>query len=144
MSKLQNAIVGGVRTAIGYVPTSWLPGATPDPLIDKRVNLGTQQSRVDGPDKVQGRARFAAEVKMERLLYASCVHSTIARGRIAGPVLRRRARVGGNPLFELVAPDARMVYVRRGMKCKITAGLIVGAVHAAQARFLCFGDTRHL
>src|ERR1700759_3683822 len=83
MSKLQNAIVGGVRSAIGYVPTSWLPGATPDPLIDKRVNLGTQQSRVDGPDKVQGRARFAAEVKMERLLYASCVHSTIARGRIA-------------------------------------------------------------
>src|ERR1700759_2691576 len=83
MSKLQNAIVGGVRSAISYVPTSWLPGATPDPLIDKRVNLGTQQSRVDGPDKVRGAARFAAEVKMDRLLYASCVHSTIARGRIS-------------------------------------------------------------
>lgn len=27
MSKLQNAIVGGVRTAMGYVPSSWLPGA---------------------------------------------------------------------------------------------------------------------
>jgi xanthine dehydrogenase YagR molybdenum-binding subunit len=82
MSKLQNAIVGGVRTAMGYVPTSWLPGGTPDPLIDKRVNLGTQQSRVDGPDKVRGAARFAAEVRMDRLLYAACVHSTIARGRI--------------------------------------------------------------
>ena len=82
MSKLQNAIVGGVRSAISYVPTSWLPGATPDPLIDKRVNLGTQQSRVDGPDKVRGAARFAAEVMMDRLLYAACVHSTIARGRI--------------------------------------------------------------
>jgi len=82
MSKLQNAIVGGVRTAMGYVPTSWLPGGTPDPLIDKRVNLGTQQSRVDGPEKVRGAARFAAEVKMDRLLYAACVHSTIARGRI--------------------------------------------------------------
>jgi xanthine dehydrogenase YagR molybdenum-binding subunit len=82
MSKLQNAIVGGVRTAMGYVPASWLPGGTPDPLIEKRVNLGTQQSRIDGPDKVRGAARFAAEVRMDRLLYAACVHSTIARGRI--------------------------------------------------------------
>jgi xanthine dehydrogenase YagR molybdenum-binding subunit len=83
MSKLQNAIVGGVRTAMGYVPSNWLPGATPDPLIDRRVTLGTQQSRVDGPDKVRGVARFAAEVPLERLLYAACVHSTIARGRIS-------------------------------------------------------------
>ena len=50
MSKLQNAIVGGVRTALGFVPSSWLPGATPDPLTDRRVTLGTQQSRVDGPE----------------------------------------------------------------------------------------------
>jgi xanthine dehydrogenase YagR molybdenum-binding subunit len=84
MSKLQNAIVGSVRTAMGYVPSSWLPGATPDPLIDRRVTLGTQQSRVDGPDKVRGAARFAAEVPIERLLYAACVHSTIARGKISG------------------------------------------------------------
>ena len=83
MSKLQNAIVGSVRTALGYVPSSWLPGGTPDPLIDRRVTLGTQQSRIDGPDKVKGAARFAAEVPMERLLYASCVHSTIARGTIS-------------------------------------------------------------
>ena len=83
MSKLQNAIVGGVRAAMGYVPGSWLPGGTPDPLIDKRVNLGTQQSRIDGPDKVRGVARFAAEVPMDGLLYAALVHSTIARGRIA-------------------------------------------------------------
>ena len=83
MSKLQNAIVGGVRTAMGYVPTSWLPGGTPDPLIERRVTLGTQQSRIDGAEKVRGAARFAAEVRMERLLYASLVHSTIARGRIA-------------------------------------------------------------
>ena len=82
MSKLQNAIVGGVRTAMSYVPANWLPGATPDPLIEKRVNLGTQQSRVDGPDKVRGEARFAAEVRMDGLLYAACVHSAIARGRI--------------------------------------------------------------
>ena len=83
MSKLQNVIVGGVRAVIGHVPASWLPGGTPDPLIDKRVSLGEQQSRIDGPDKVRGKARFAAEVPMEKLLYAAFVHSTIARGRIA-------------------------------------------------------------
>lgn len=83
MSKLQNAIVGGVRAAMGYVPGNWLPGGTPDPLIEKRVYLGTQQSRIDGPDKVRGAARFAAEVPMDGLLYAALVHSTIARGRIS-------------------------------------------------------------
>src|SRR4029453_12026393 len=84
MSKLQNAIVDGVRAVLSQVPAGWLPGATPDPLIDKRVNLGTQQSRIDGPDKVKGAARFAAEVPMDGLLYAAFVHSTTARGRIAG------------------------------------------------------------
>jgi xanthine dehydrogenase YagR molybdenum-binding subunit len=83
MTKLQNAIVGGVRAVIGHVPASWLPGGTPDPLIGKRVSLGEQQSRIDGPDKVRGAARFAAEVPMDNLLYAAFVHSTIARGRIA-------------------------------------------------------------
>lgn len=83
MTKLQNAIVGGVRAVIGHVPASWLPGGTPDPLIDKRVALGGQQTRIDGPDKVRGAARFAAEVPMKNLLYASFVHSAIARGRIA-------------------------------------------------------------
>lgn len=83
MSKLQNAIIGGVRTVLGHVPASWLPGATPDPLIDKRVSLGTQQPRIDGPDKVRGLSRFAAEVPMKDMLYAAFVHSTIARGTIA-------------------------------------------------------------
>ncbi len=68
MSKLQNAIVCGVRTAMSFVPGSWLPGGTPDPLIDKRVTLGTQQTRIDGPEKVRGAARFAAEVPIQGLL----------------------------------------------------------------------------
>ncbi|HTG39377.1 xanthine dehydrogenase family protein molybdopterin-binding subunit [Sphingomonas sp.] len=83
MSKLQNALVGGVRTVLGHVPAAWLPGGTPDPLSEKRVALGTQQPRIDGPEKVRGAARFAAEVPMEKLLHASFVHSTIARGTIA-------------------------------------------------------------
>jgi xanthine dehydrogenase YagR molybdenum-binding subunit len=83
MSKLQNALVSTVRAVLSQVPAGWLPGGTPDPLINKRVSLGTQQSRVDGPIKVRGAARFAAEVPMSGLHYASFVYSTIARGRIA-------------------------------------------------------------
>ena len=83
MSKLQNAIVGGARRVLGQVPAGWLPGGTPDPLIARRVTLGTQQPRVDGAEKVRGAATFAAEVPMNGLLYAALVHSTIARGRIA-------------------------------------------------------------
>jgi len=45
--------------------------------------VGGSLSRVDGPLKVSGTARFTAEVRLEGLLYAAVVCSTIARGRIA-------------------------------------------------------------
>lgn len=50
--------------------------ARPDDLV------GRPLSRLDGPRKVFGEARFAAEVVLEGMLYASVVHSRIARGRI--------------------------------------------------------------
>ena len=83
MSKIQNVVIGTVRTALGYVPGSWLPGGTPDPLAEKRVTLGSQVARVDGPLKVRGEARFAGEIPLEGMTYAAFVCSTIARGRIA-------------------------------------------------------------
>ena len=83
MSKVQNAVIGSVRTVIGWVPAGWLPGGTPDPLIERRAAIGRQASRLDGPLKVAGEARFAAEVAVERLTYAALVHSPITRGRIA-------------------------------------------------------------
>jgi xanthine dehydrogenase YagR molybdenum-binding subunit len=70
------------QTAAGLDPESWLAG-TPDPLIRKHGLIGAPVSRVDGPLKVQGKARFAAEVRMDGLAYAALVHSTIACGRIA-------------------------------------------------------------
>ena len=82
MSKVQNAIIGSVRTVIGWVPAEWMPGGTPDPLLQRRVSLGQRAPRIDGPLKVRGQARFAAEVAMDRLSYASLVHSPITRGRI--------------------------------------------------------------
>jgi len=81
--KAQAAMQSVMQTAIELAPTSWLPGGTPDPLAGKHGVIGQPLSRVDGPLKVAGRARFAAEVPLPGLLYGAIVHSTIARGRIA-------------------------------------------------------------
>ena len=51
--------------------------------MHKHGLIGAPVSRVDRLLKVQGKARFAAEVALERMTYAALVHSTIARGRIA-------------------------------------------------------------
>jgi xanthine dehydrogenase YagR molybdenum-binding subunit len=82
VSRIQNAVISSVKTALGWVPDRWFPGGEPDGLIGRYAAIGRQDSRVDGPAKVSGEARFAAEVAMDRLSYASLVHSTIARGRI--------------------------------------------------------------
>jgi xanthine dehydrogenase YagR molybdenum-binding subunit len=73
MSILQNAI----KTVIGL-----MPDAVPDPLIESRREVGKPLSRIDGPLKVMGKARFAAEVPLFGLSFAALVHSSIARGRI--------------------------------------------------------------
>ena len=82
MSRVQNILVGSVRGALGWVPAQWLPGGTPDPMIGRRGEIGRQAPRVDGEVKVQGLARFSAEVAIDDLCYAALVHATITRGRI--------------------------------------------------------------
>lgn len=60
-----------------------LPDAPVDPLIATRDAVGQPLSRVDGPLKVSGTARFTAEVAYDGLLYATMICSTIAKGRIS-------------------------------------------------------------
>ncbi|WCT73802.1 xanthine dehydrogenase family protein molybdopterin-binding subunit [Sphingomonas naphthae] len=48
-----------------------------------QAGIGTPVSRIDGPAKVTGAARYAADHPIEGLLYGVAVSSTIARGRIA-------------------------------------------------------------
>lgn len=60
----------------------WQPAVTSDPLLRRHGALGEPVSRIDGPLKVQGKARFAAEIPYENICYASLAFSTIARGRI--------------------------------------------------------------
>jgi xanthine dehydrogenase YagR molybdenum-binding subunit len=78
MSIIQKAM----QTAIRLAPESWLPGGGPDPLMEKHGLIGKPVSRIDGRLKVEGRARFAAEVPLAGMEYAALLYSTIARGRI--------------------------------------------------------------
>ncbi len=71
------------RAAVPTAPEGWTPNAGPDPVLRSKHGLiGAQVSRLDGPLKVRGEARFAAEYPMEGMVYASLRYSTIARGRI--------------------------------------------------------------
>jgi xanthine dehydrogenase YagR molybdenum-binding subunit len=63
-------------------PGTWHPGGAPDPLAIRHGLIGAPVSRLDGPLKVTGQARFAAEVPLDGMLYAALVYSTIPHGRI--------------------------------------------------------------
>ena len=80
----QGAMQAVMKNAVELAPDSWIPGGVPDPLIAHKHGLvGTQVSRLDGPLKVTGAARFAAEFPLEDLVYAALAYSTIPKGRIA-------------------------------------------------------------
>jgi xanthine dehydrogenase YagR molybdenum-binding subunit len=86
--KIQQGVMAAAMSAaqkvIAVAPDEWLPGGRPDPLIHQKHGLvGAQIPRIDGPQKVMGAARFAAEVPLEGMLYAALVYSTIAKGRLA-------------------------------------------------------------
>jgi xanthine dehydrogenase YagR molybdenum-binding subunit len=59
----------------------YLPDRAPDPLMHTDGHIGRPYSRVDGPLKVTGGARFTAEFAVEGLTHAALVCSTIAKGR---------------------------------------------------------------
>ena len=83
MSAIGNAVQVVMKKAVELVPDAWVPGGTPDPLIEHSHGLiGAPISRLDGPLKVRGAARFAAEVPVDGLVYAALAHSTVARGRL--------------------------------------------------------------
>jgi xanthine dehydrogenase YagR molybdenum-binding subunit len=84
MSIIQEAVQAVMKKAIAVAPDAWMPGGHPDPLIARKQGLiGAPISRLDGPLKVRGGARFAAEFPMEGLVYAALAYSTIPKGRIA-------------------------------------------------------------
>jgi xanthine dehydrogenase YagR molybdenum-binding subunit len=79
----QGLMQGAMAKLVPLAPDSWIPGGVPDPLIArKHGTIGTPVSRLDGPLKVQGAARFAAEVALDDMLYAALIYAAIPRGRI--------------------------------------------------------------
>ncbi|WP_174293429.1 xanthine dehydrogenase family protein molybdopterin-binding subunit [Sphingomonas bacterium] len=80
----QTAVQTVMAKLVPLAPDSWIPGGVPDPLIArKHGTIGTEVSRLDGPLKVRGAARFAAEIAVADLTYAALAYATIPRGRIA-------------------------------------------------------------
>jgi xanthine dehydrogenase YagR molybdenum-binding subunit len=63
-------------------PDIWGPAGNPDPLVRQHGLIGAPISRLDGPLKVTGTARYAAEFPMPDLAYAALAYSTIAKGRL--------------------------------------------------------------
>ena len=96
MSRFGNAATTVVKKVVALAPDRWMPGGKPDPLIGRERGLiGSPVSRVDGPLKVRGEARFAAEFPLDGMVYAALVFSTIPKGRIASARHeRRRGRAG--------------------------------------------------
>ncbi|NIJ20677.1 xanthine dehydrogenase YagR molybdenum-binding subunit [Sphingomonas naasensis] len=79
----QGAMQGAMAKAVALAPDSWVPGGKPDPLIARQHgHVGKPVSRLDGPLKVSGTARFAAEFSFDNMVYGALVYSTIAKGRI--------------------------------------------------------------
>jgi xanthine dehydrogenase YagR molybdenum-binding subunit len=80
----QGAVQTAMKQAIELAPDSWVSGGKPDPLIrNKHGLIGAPISRIDGPLKVQGKAKFAAEFPLEGMVYAAVAFSTVPKGRIA-------------------------------------------------------------
>lgn len=80
---LKSAARKVMQKAIEAAPDKWMPGGTPDPLIQhKHGHVGQPVSRIDGPLKVRGAAPFAAEFSVDGMLFAAVAYSTIAKGTI--------------------------------------------------------------
>ena len=83
MSLISDVTKAVVTKAVRIAPERWLPDGEPDPLLESSRGLvGSSISRLDGPLKVQGRAKFAAEFPIEGMVYAAVAFSTIAKGRM--------------------------------------------------------------
>ncbi len=83
MSIISDAAQAVMKKAVELAPDSLIPGGRPDPLIRHKHGLvGQPISRIDGPLKVKGAARFAAEFELDGMVYAALAYSTVARGRI--------------------------------------------------------------
>ncbi len=81
MAKLKNIIAKGMVSATAVV-AKVLPAPEEDPLLNAGQYIGKPYPRIDGRLKVMGKAVYSAEHALEGIVYATLVHSSIAKGKI--------------------------------------------------------------
>jgi xanthine dehydrogenase YagR molybdenum-binding subunit len=83
MGVIRETMQAVMKKAVALAPDSFIPGGNPDPLIHHKHGLiGAPVSRIDGPLKVSGTARFAAEVPLDGMVYAAIHYANVARATI--------------------------------------------------------------
>jgi hypothetical protein len=78
----QGAMQAAMRRAVIWAPDAWVSAGRSDPALDQTQLIGAPAPRVDGELKVRGAARFAAEVRLDGMLYAALLYSTIPKGHL--------------------------------------------------------------
>jgi xanthine dehydrogenase YagR molybdenum-binding subunit len=74
-------------------------------MVASTNSIGKPLSRVDGPAKVTGKAKYAAEFNVPNLAHGFVVSSTIAKGRIKS--IDRTAALAVPGVIEVFAHDNR-------------------------------------
>ena len=86
----QQPPAGGGRGAAPQQPGGGRGGAPQAPPVDPKYNwpstpktvVGTRVKRLDGPDKVSGRAKYTFDVKRPGMLYGRAVRSPYPRAKV--------------------------------------------------------------
>ncbi|MDY0961136.1 xanthine dehydrogenase family protein molybdopterin-binding subunit [Massilia sp. CFBP9026] len=84
VQNIQKAGQAIMQKAVALAPDRYVTGGKPDPLTSSDDPLiGAPVSRLDGPVKVKGEAKYAAEFALDGMVHGALVYSTVAKGRIA-------------------------------------------------------------
>src|SRR4051794_33521733 len=76
----------------------------------KRRLLGTKISRIDGPEKSTGRAKYSYDINLEGLLHAVMVRSAYAHARIKTLDTTAAEKVPGFKALHVIKPAGSECY----------------------------------
>jgi len=74
------------------------------PEADKRSLIGKRISRIDGPHKVSGRAKYSYDIKREGMLYAKMVRCPHAHAKVAGIDTSTAEKIPGVKAVRIIQP----------------------------------------
>src|SRR5260370_14135828 len=74
------------------------------PDADKRTLIGKRVSRIDGPFKVSGRAKYCSDIKRQGMLYAKMVRCPHAQAKIASIDTSAAEKMDGVKAVHVIHP----------------------------------------